>query len=60
MKPFFTRAKIKTSYELLLCVDAGKGRYAERVERGKLFKREQNQACYKEFQARNYDFSLRE
>ena len=26
----------------------------ESVERGRLFKREQNPACYNEFQARNY------
>ena len=30
----------------------------ESVERGSLFKKEQNPACYKEFQARNYSFSL--
>ena len=33
----------------------------EPVERGRLFKREQTDpACYKELQARNYSFSLRE
>ena len=31
MKLVFTRATTKTSYELLLCVDAGKGRYAKRA-----------------------------
>ena len=30
----------------------------EPIERGRLFKREQNPACYKEFQDRNYNFNL--
>ena len=33
MKLVFTRAKIKTSYELLLCADAGKGQYTKRARR---------------------------
>ena len=32
----------------------------ESVERERLSKREQNPACYKDFQATNYSFSLRE
>ena len=35
MKLVFTGAKIKTSYELLLCVDDGKGRYSERARRAR-------------------------
>ena len=41
MKLVFIRAKIKTSYELLLYVDAKGDTSKELVERGRLFKREQ-------------------
>ena len=61
MELFFTRTKIKTSYELFCVLMPAKDDMPkEFVERGRLFKREQNPACYKEFQTRNNSFSLRE